>query len=283
MRKIFLFCIPLVLCLFLFSCAGGASGSDGSTETGRLSFSSSRALGSGASVNSDLQSFTLKGRLGGDTEKILKTWPSYESLNGSVIELDVGTWTFTLEAEYPSGKRYVYSGSQTASIKANEDTTVSFVLSVKGFLPSQASVGDIILSNGYACESGEQSGISGASATGVVINAAGGSVLAMMKMPGDTYLIGGSGSTYGAERTQIENEGYRIPTQAELVFVVSAFSSLGITPPSSGYLATSNFSTGTNHSCFYLANYPDVSNSGYYMGAGDSFSLTLYSVAVKDF
>ena len=163
MKKI-LFCISLLISSLLISCAGGAGGSDSSVETGRLAFSSARAL---ATEKSDLQNFTLKGGHNGGKEKTLETWTSYAELKAAVVELEVGTWTFTLEGEYPSGKTYIYGGSTTARIKANEDTVVSFVLKTKGFAASEMGVNDILLSNGYACASSDLSHISGASAVGV--------------------------------------------------------------------------------------------------------------------
>ncbi len=239
MKKI-LFCISLFIISLLVSCAGGAGGSASSPETGRLAFSSARALGSGASEKSDLQNFTLKGSRNGGTQKTLKTWSSYESFKGSVVELDVGTWTFTLEGEYPSGKTYIYGGSKTAEIKADEDTVVSFVLKAKGFLSSEAGFSDCMLSNGYACENGEQGSINDASSVGVVFKAAGGSVVVV-----NTALIhDGAGQSVAnmIEWANSVGDGWRLPTVAELNLIHEKMilgSVTGVSLPNTGYILSS--------------------------------------------
>lgn len=240
MKKI-LFCISLFIISLLVSCAGGAGGSASSSETGRLAFSSARALGSGASEKSDLQNFTLKGSRNGGTQKTLKTWSSYESFKGSVVELAVGTWTFTLEGEYPSGKTYIYGGSKTAEIKADEDTVVSFVLKAKGFLSSEAGFSDCMLSNGYACENGEQGSINGASSVGVVFKAGGGSVVVV-----NTALIhdgAGQSVTNMIEWANSVGDGWRLPTVAELNLIHEKMilgSVTGVSLPNTGYIMTSD-------------------------------------------
>ena len=268
----------------IISCTGGAADSGTSSETGRIVMSGSRALGT--PQRSDLQNFILKGSCDGGSEETIKEWSSASSITGSVIELGVGEWSFTLEAEYPSGKTYTYSGSQSAVVRGGETSTVSFMLRAQGFQPSEADVSNVILSNGYVCENSvsELSRISGASPIGVVISSDSETFLAMMKISGEEYCIGGTGSTYGQLTETIEALGYRIPTQAELPLVLSKFSELGITRPTTGHLASSTGSA-TSHQCFSLISADsEASNTGAYMGVSDSFAGTsLYSVAVKSF
>ena len=266
----------LFVLFFIFLVLGGGTISDAASDTGRIVLAGSKAVG-----KSDLKNFVLTGKRGSGSETVLKTWDEYDDFAGTVIELECGSWTFVLEAKYLSGKSYVYNGKAISEIKPGVDTTVSFVLRNQGFPVSEAGVTDVLLSNGYACQSGDS--ISVASAVGVVISASGGGRLALMKLSGGTYMIGGSNSTYGALRVQVEEAGCRFPTMAEHPVVLSKFSELGIVRPTSGHFASSTMS-GTSGQCFFLGN-PDSSagNSGSYMGTGDAYVLELYAVAVKDF
>ncbi len=276
MKKLFLGIIFL-MSLIILSCAGGAGGGS-SSDSGRVVIAGSRA----AAQKTDLQTFVLKGALGSGELKTLKTWNDCTEMEGCVIELDTGNWTFSLEARYSSGKTYTYSGKQTATIKSGEDTVVSFILRNQGFAPGQAGVTDLILSNGYACELGDS--IAGASVVGQVIGFIGsGDVLAMMKLSGDDYLIGGTSSTYGQLKAIVESKGARFPTMGEHSIVLSRFSELGIVRPTTGYLASSTMSGGDGRS-FYLGD-PDSSagSSGSYMGTPDDYVCTLYAVGVKTF
>lgn len=286
MKKI-LFCISLFIISLLVSCAGGAGGSASSSETGRLAFSSARALGSGASEKSDLQNFTLKGSRNGGTQKTLKTWSSYESFKGSVVELDVGTWTFTLEAEYPSGKTYIYGGSKTAEIKADEDTVVLFVLKAKGFLPSEAGFSDCMLSNGYACENGEQGSINSASSVGVVFKAEGGSVVVV-----NTALIhDGSGQSVAnmIEWANSVGDGWRLPTVAELNLIHEKMilgSVSGVSLPNTGYILSSEV-WASHYQMRYVADtavYTGSSTGGCAVCAPTSSpSGAFWGIVVKEF
>ena len=275
MKKLFLGIIFL-MSLLILSCAGGAGGGDSSTDSGRVVISGARA----ATQKTDLESFVLKGAMGSRELKTLKTWNNCTEMDGCVIELDAGNWTFSLEAKYPGSKNYFYKGTTTAAIKSGEDTVVSFLLRNQGFLPSEAGVADLILSNGYACQTGES--IVEASVVGVVISAGGG-VLAMIKLSGDNYLIGGTNSTYGQLKAIVESKGARFPTMSEHPVVLSKFSELGISRPTTGHFASSTMD-GVNGQSFYFGD-PDsnAGSSGSYMGTSNDFVCELYAVAVKSF
>ena len=247
MKKLFLGIISL-MSLLILSCAGGAGG-DSSSDSGRVVIAGSRA----ASQKSDLENFVLKGSLNGGSSKTLKTWETYEEIAGCVIELDVGSWNFSLEGQYAGSKTYFYAGSTTAEIKGGEDTTVSFLLRNQGFLPSEAGVNDRILSNGYACEPGES--INGATVTGVVISAGGSGGVVVL----NTNFIGGAAGYTPLQMVALVNslgDGWRLPDVAELNiihgYILDGSLSSLIALPNTGYILSSTKS-GSSYQLLYAA------------------------------
>ena len=284
MKKLFLGIIFL-MSLLILSCAGGGSAGS-SADSGRVVIAGSRA----AAQKTDLESFILKGALGSGELKTLKTWNDCTEMEGCVIELDTGNWTFSLEAKYPSGKTYTYSGKQTATIKSGEDTVVSFILRNQGFPPAQAGVSDLILSNGYACQTGES--IAGASVVGYVIGGGTpGEVVAL-----NTNFVCGATTATPAQCVSLVaglGDGWRLPTIPELneihnMILDGAISSV-IAHPTTGYIISSARGDATSYQGLHVqSTYRGTgSDDGAFAYRGDDMTYEalggIYALAVKSF
>ncbi len=133
-----------VKCLILFSiiifagCNNLFSGNAGKSKTEEkalvsFSINSIGAHKAARTANAnysdeDITSITLKGKLTSEavTEHTLKTWTSVDAMPSEKVELEPGSWTFTLTVVLNGVD---FSGTQTANLGSGENEAISFELS----------------------------------------------------------------------------------------------------------------------------------------------------------
>lgn len=146
MKKVYLL-ILAALASLLFSCASGTNQTDDSV--GYITFGSSRVAAglSSFGINaSELTNLELTGTHGGSTKQ-LGSWSTAGEAEGTEIEVQTGSWTLTLKANYNNN---YFLSTETITIKPDTTNAVHFKMIYAGKPASQASNGDIIFANGYA-------------------------------------------------------------------------------------------------------------------------------------
>ena len=122
--------IFLSIIIFLFcSCSGLFSAFDSEEakeNTGFIRVKNSERTILPNTDTSDLTDFVLTGEKEGST-KVLANVDSFEELSAETIELECGTWTFTLSAKSKSTNA-TFSASLEKSIETASTTELSFIL-----------------------------------------------------------------------------------------------------------------------------------------------------------
>lgn len=271
MKKVYLL-ILAALASLLFSCASGTNQTDDSV--GYITFGSSRVAAglSSFGINaSELTNLELTGTHGGSTKK-LGSWSTAGEAEGTEIEVQKGSWTLTLKANYNNN---YFLSTETITIKPDTTNAVHFKMIYAGKPASQASNGDIIFANGYA-ESRTSPFLAGLKE----------------KSTPEAIAVVSAGTVYGIRLTQgplVPNEniydavpaGWSVPSLSILQSIYDAKTTIVGSFPlagSSNYISTS---------AFWASNTHPVDGQGYFlMGSGSSGYTTVtqyYLMLVKQY
>ena len=133
--KSFLIALSILLSFTAISCSGFNDANNGKAY---IVFSNERTLYPTIDTN-NFSSITLTGKLNSGAEQTLGTWSKVSDMSGTSIEIDTGSWSFTLSA---TAEGLVYSGTteKTIELGANE---LSFTLKFSSYTPVSGSSGTL--------------------------------------------------------------------------------------------------------------------------------------------
>src|SRR5574344_812316 len=107
--KSFLIALSILLSFTAISCSGFNDANNGKAY---IVFSNDRTLYPTIDTN-NFSSITLTGKLNSGAEQTLGAWSKVSDMSGTSIEIDTGSWSFTLSA---TAEGLVYSGTTEKTI-----------------------------------------------------------------------------------------------------------------------------------------------------------------------